>query len=146
MTNPGSGKCPVAFALDIIGDRWSLLIIRDMLFRGKSRYGEFAKSSEKIATNILSNRLIRLEDAGIVTRIPDGKRHAYRLTARGADLIPVILELIIWSARHDPQPNGRENILHGAPPDLLERAENDRDALVAEPRASLAPGAPCPNH
>lgn len=123
------------------------MILRDVIFRGKRRYGAFAKSAEKISTNILANRLARLEEAGILARSPDPDsptRPLYALTPRGADLIPVLLEIIRWSADHDPANAGRhEGILHGAPRDLLHRLDRDRAALVAElRRAALAHPAP----
>lgn len=138
--NPGSGKCPVSFALDVFGDRWSLLIIRDMVFRGKHHFGEFTLSSEKISTNILASRLAKLETEGILTKTTDTEnlsKFYYALTPKGIDLLPVILEMIIWSATHDPQPNGLLNIIHGAPSDLLERAKNDRAALVSDLIANM---------
>ena len=139
-----SGKCPVTYALDIIGDRWSLLILRDVLFRSKCRFSEFSRSAEKIATNILSNRLARMESEGILARAPDTAnrtRVIYSMTPKGADLIPVILDLIAWSARYDPPEDGPDNIIAGGPPDLLDRLANDRDGLIADLRASvLTPG------
>jgi DNA-binding HxlR family transcriptional regulator len=98
--------CPISYALDVFGDKWTLLIVRDLVFKGKRRYGEFAESEEKIATNILSDRLSRLEAEGLVTRSfdPDNARHRiYELTDEGLDLAPVLVEMILWSAKHDPQ-------------------------------------------
>ena len=97
--------CPVSYALDLFGDRWSLLIIRDMLFKRKRRYGEFAKSEEKIATNILADRLSKLEAWGLVIKKTDpenGRQFIYRLTDKALDLASVLVEMIIWSAKHDP--------------------------------------------
>ncbi|HVW22424.1 MAG TPA: helix-turn-helix domain-containing protein [Opitutaceae bacterium] len=94
--------CPVACALDLLGDRWTLLVVRD-LFWGKSRYGEFAASPEKIPTNLLADRLARLEAAGIVDseRYQDHPpRHAYRLTKRGRELGPILRALAGWGRRH----------------------------------------------
>ena len=98
-------QCPVVFALDLFGDRWTLLIIRDLIFTQRSTYGDFLASGEGISTNILADRLKRLEEEGIVTRHPDpehGGKHHYRLTDKGLDLVPVLLEMIRWSARHQP--------------------------------------------
>lgn len=137
----GSGKCPVTFALDIIGDRWTLLILRDMIFRGKSHYGEFAKSAEKISTNILADRLARLEAAGLVTKSPDPDyktKFIYGMTPKASDLIPVILDLIAWSAKYDPQPPGQTRIIHGGPDNLLHRILHDRVALIAELETNIA--------
>jgi DNA-binding HxlR family transcriptional regulator len=84
--------CPVACTLDVIGDRWTLLIIRD-LFAGKRRYGEFLASAEHIPTNILAERLKRLEGAGLVASVPYREhppRYEYQLTERGRELMPVL--------------------------------------------------------
>src|SRR5262245_35906796 len=96
--------CPISSALDIIGDKWSLLIVRDIAMSGKSAYGEFITSEEKIASNILADRLALLEWAGIITK----KRHAenkkvfvYALTLKGIDLIPTMLDLIVWSDKYN---------------------------------------------
>ena len=139
MTQDGSGKCPVTFGLDLFGDRWSLLIVRDIVFRGKQRYSEFARSYEKIATNILATRLANMEDAGILASDPDpahSARKLYRLTEKGCDLIPTLLEIIRWSAVHDPGNHGRSDLIAGAAPDLLDRIRNDRDALIADLRCA----------
>src|SRR5689334_25422666 len=87
--------CPVAGALDLVGDRWTLLVVRDLL-RGKRRYGDLASSSEHIPTNILADRLRRLEQAGLVERVQYSERpprFEYRLTRRGRDLSPAIRSL-----------------------------------------------------
>jgi Predicted transcriptional regulators len=96
--------CPVSIALEIFGDRWSLLIIRDLMVRGFQTFKEFQESGERIATNILADRLQKLQHAGIITAEPaetDGRRVNYRLTEKGIDLAPVLLELLLWSARHE---------------------------------------------
>lgn len=131
----GSGKCPVAFALDIFGDRWSLLILRDLLFKDKRHYGEFLKSSERISTNILADRLAKLEAVDVVCKRRDPRhqsRYIYSLTPKGEDLLPLLLEMVAWSARYDPQPSGAEAIIEGGPAHLLERLETDRAGLIAE--------------
>jgi DNA-binding HxlR family transcriptional regulator len=97
--------CPIACALDVLGDRWSLLLVRD-LFRGMTRYGEFAAGPEGIPTNILAERLGRLERAGLVKREryqPHPPRYAYTLTPKGADLKPVLGALAAWSMHHIPR-------------------------------------------
>ena len=121
--------CPIAYALDIFGDRWSLLLIRDMLFFGKRRYSELAASREQIASNILADRLKKLETDGLIhrRRDPDDRRQVlYELTEKGRDLTPAMLEIISWSARHDPDT--------GAPKAFLERLETDRAGLIEEIR------------
>ncbi|MDB5724792.1 MAG: transcriptional regulator, HxlR family [Novosphingobium sp.] len=96
--------CAVNYGVEIFGDRWSLLIIRDIVFVGKKTYGEFLKSEEGIATNILASRLALLEEQGILSRAPspvDGRKDFYTLTEKGLDLIPVVLSIVLWSAEHD---------------------------------------------
>jgi len=98
--------CPISFALDIFGDKWSLLIVRDLVFTSKKTYGEFLTSDEGMATNILASRLRSLENGGIIRRSPnpdDKRKELYMLTKKGVDLSPVLMEIIRWSAKHDPQ-------------------------------------------
>ncbi|RED52488.1 winged helix-turn-helix transcriptional regulator [Aestuariispira insulae] len=99
--------CPVAFGLDTFGDRWSLLVIRELMFNGKSTYGEFLEMEEGISTNILADRLKHLEAEGILEKEqdPENRRsYRYRLTKKGRDLAPVMIEIIAWSGRHDKRP------------------------------------------
>lgn len=96
--------CPISAALEIVGDRWSLLIVRDLLFGGPLTYKDLASAAEGIATNVLADRLRGLEAAGIITadRHPDdGRRIVYRLTAKGIDLTPVVMSLSTWGTRHE---------------------------------------------
>src|SRR5574342_497827 len=107
---PGKPKtrrsgCPVRISLDMLGDRWSLLIVRDLMVRGFRTFKDFQQSGEGIATNILADRLRRLQARGILqaeTEKTDRRRVNYRLTEKGIDLAPVVLELVIWGARHEP--------------------------------------------
>ncbi len=95
--------CGISSTLDLIGDKWSLLIIRDMLFSKKNTYGDFLNSNEKIATNILADRLALLEKEGIITKHmhPENKsKYLYRLTQKGKDLLPVLLEMLLWSNKY----------------------------------------------
>jgi DNA-binding HxlR family transcriptional regulator len=95
--------CPVSISLEIFGDRWSLLVIRDLMVRGYRTFKEFQDAGEGIATNILADRLQKLEAAGIITvedDAADGRKMNYRLTEKGIDLAPVLLELLVWGARH----------------------------------------------
>jgi DNA-binding HxlR family transcriptional regulator len=97
-------RCPVACSLDILGDRWTLLVIRD-LFAGKSRFGEFAASPEHIPTNILSERLKRLERAGVIASAPSSEhppRYDYHLTERGRELSPVVDAIAVWGLAQFP--------------------------------------------
>jgi DNA-binding HxlR family transcriptional regulator len=96
--------CPMSSALDCIGDKWSLLIVRDILLRGKRTHGQFRASAEKIATNILGDRLAWLEEHGIVSREvdpTDARSEIYSLTKKGVDFLPVLLSLSEWSAKYD---------------------------------------------
>jgi DNA-binding HxlR family transcriptional regulator len=118
--------CPVSISLEIFGDGWSLLIIRDLMVRGLRTFKEFQESGEGIATNILSDRLQRLEAAKIVTPEPDeldGRKVNYRLTEKGIELAPVMLELLIWGARHEQT---------GAPCEVIEHLANNRGQVLAE--------------
>ncbi len=119
--------CPVTYGLDIFGDRWSLLILRDMMLHGKNTYGDFLAADEHISTNILADRLKHLEAEGIIEKSDDpenGKRKIYSLTEKGQDLAPVILETIRWS--------GKYIFLNKERKALVTRIENDRDGLLAE--------------
>jgi len=101
---PRSG-CPIASTLDILGDRWSLVIIRDMV-TGKTRFGDFLKSPEHIPTNILTDRLQRLEAFGLIEKRSyqqNPVRFAYRLTRKGADLLPALQAVCVWANRHIPE-------------------------------------------
>lgn len=96
-------NCPISSSLDIFGDRWSLLIVRDLMLYKTRTYGDFTKSTEKIATNILANRLQILEDSGIVVKLPypDNKvKGLYRLTPKGVDLIPALIEIALWGGKN----------------------------------------------
>jgi DNA-binding HxlR family transcriptional regulator len=96
-------RCPIAGALDILGDTWTLLVLRDLLFYDKHRFGDFLGSPEAISTNILTERLTRLERCGLIERRRYQRRpprDEYFLTARGHDLLPVLRELIAWGQRH----------------------------------------------
>ena len=96
--------CAVNYGVEIFGDRWSLLIVRDIVFVGKKTYGEFLKSEEGIATNVLASRLAFLEAQGILAKAPspdDRRKDFYTLTEKGLDLIPIALNIVLWSARHD---------------------------------------------
>jgi DNA-binding HxlR family transcriptional regulator len=97
--------CPISSALDIVGDKWSLLIIRDIAMSGKNTYNEFLRSDEKIATNILADRLSMLLDADLLAteEHPESKAKIfYRLTTKGTDLLPVLFEIILWSDKYLP--------------------------------------------
>lgn len=127
MNRERRSPCPIAFALDLFGDRWTLLVLRDVLLSGKRYFQDFLEAGEGIATNILSDRLSRLEEAGMLTKEQDPedrKRFIYRPTSKGKDALPLMLEMIAWSARHDPQ-----TPVSAA---LLRRIDEDRSGLEAE--------------
>ena len=120
--------CPVSISLETLGDRWSLLIIRDLMVRGLRRFNDFLRSGEGIATNVLADRLRKLEATGIITAEAeemDRRRLNYRLTAKGIDLAPVLLELLIWGARHGQT---------AAPCALIDEMARDREYVLAEVR------------
>lgn len=105
-TQERRSSCPISSALDIFGDKWSLLVMRDLLFRGKTHYGEFHASEEGVATNILADRVERLESAGLIRKRgadPRSGKRSYVPTAKGMDLIPLLLEMMLWSSKHLPE-------------------------------------------
>ena len=117
--------CSIAFGLDMLGDKWSLLIVRDIALRGKSSYGDFLKSEEKIATNILASRLVSLEASDIIGKQVDSKdrrKERYSLTEKGLALLPMLLEMLIWGSAYFAESQ--------SPKWLVSEARRDRDALV----------------
>lgn len=97
-------NCPISIALELFGDRWSLLVIRDLMFKGRTTFKALLGSEEGIATNVLADRLERLERGGILERRPhpsDARKIEYRLTAKGIDLAPILFETILWTARYE---------------------------------------------
>jgi DNA-binding HxlR family transcriptional regulator len=101
-------ECPLNASVEMLGDRWSLLIIRDMMLRGFRTYKEFMECYEGIATNILADRLRKLVAYGIITSEPDpsdGRKLIYSLTAKGIDLAPVLTEMVLWAAAHEDTGN-----------------------------------------
>jgi DNA-binding HxlR family transcriptional regulator len=101
-------ECPLNASVEMLGDRWSLLIIRDMMLRGFRTYKEFMECYEGIATNILADRLRKLVGYGIITAEPDpsdGRKLIYLLTAKGIDLAPVLTEMVLWAAAHEETGN-----------------------------------------
>src|SRR5262245_5896751 len=119
--------CPVSFTLDLLGDKWTLLIVRDMIFMGKKYYREFLESAEGIATNILADRLKRLEREGIINRCNDPENQTqfiYELTDKGLDLLPVILQMILWGAKYDPKTE--------APPQVVRQIRKNQSHVIKE--------------
>ena len=124
--------CPVSFTLDLLGDKWTLLIIRDMIFYDKKFYRDFLGSEEKIATNILANRLKNLQKAGLVVRSKDADKktqYIYGLTDKGLDLLPIVLQMVLWGAKYDPKT--------AAPKDFIHRLKKDLKLVASELRESV---------
>jgi DNA-binding HxlR family transcriptional regulator len=139
MTRHAAGwrsHCPISFALDVFGDRWTLLVMRDLLLRGKRTYGEFLASEEGIATNVLADRLAWLEAHGILRTAKDpdeGRRVIYEVTPKGRDLLPVLLEMVMWSARYDAHT--------AAPAPFVKRIARDRAGVIRNLSAGILPHA-----
>jgi len=125
-------SCPIACSLDILGDKWTLLVVRDMVVERKRYFREFLESPEGIASNILTDRLKRLEESGIVSRRPDpdnARQVIYELTEKGKDLIPVLLDLGSWGLKHNARTVMHKNIAR--------RLKSGREELIAELKATL---------
>ena len=119
--------CPLNASVEMLGDRWSLLILRDMMLRGYQTFNEFLHSDEKIASNILADRLQRLESYEIIEaeRDPaDGRKTVYALTAKGIDLAPVLTEMVLWAARHEETSNQA----------LVRQMRTDKEQVLASVR------------
>lgn len=124
--------CPISVGLELFGDKWTFLIIRDLMFKGKSHYAQFLQSEEKIATNILADRLLSLEGAGVIEKTIDPShalKYIYKLTPKGIDLMPVLIDLILWSAKYDKNT--------AADMKFVKRAKANREELMKEIRMHL---------
>ncbi len=118
--------CPISCSLDVFGDKWSLLIIRDIMLRGKMSYSEFLESEERIATNILVNRLKVLEEENILSKkvSPTNKsKFLYNLTPKGVDLLPIVIEIMDWGAKYNENCPRRE---------LGKQIQKDKSKVVSE--------------
>jgi DNA-binding HxlR family transcriptional regulator len=123
--------CPLNASVEILGDRWSLLIIRDMMLRGFRSFKEFRESYERIATNILADRLRKLMVHGIIASKADpsdGRKLIYVLTAKGIDLAPVLTEMVVWAAAHEKTEN----------PALVRQIKLDKEQFLAAARQRWA--------
>jgi DNA-binding HxlR family transcriptional regulator len=123
--------CPLNASVEMLGDRWSLLIIRDMMLRGSRTFKDFLGAYEKIATNILTDRLRRLESYGIITTQTDptdGRKLLYLLTQKGIDLAPVLTEMVLWAAAHERTGNQ----------ELVREMQKDKVAFVEAIRKRCA--------
>jgi DNA-binding HxlR family transcriptional regulator len=124
--------CPINYTLEHFGDKWSFLIIRDLMFKGKRHYNEFLEAGEKVSTSVLSDRLKKLEEAGIITSGEDSikkSRIRYSLTQKGIDLLPILIEMIVWGGFKDEYTE--------SPTEFLEQATQNREELIREIRESL---------
>lgn len=126
-SNKKRSDCPLSCSLDVFGDKWSLLIIRDLMFFQKSTYNDFLKSAEGIATNILASRLKVLEENGLIEKSshPDSKaKNLYRLTPKGIDLLPIIMEVYIWADKYYEMPTDLK--------ETIKEAKTDKDKFVKQ--------------
>lgn len=117
--------CPVSCSLDVWGDKWSLLIVRDLMFKKECTYGDFLKSDEKIATNILAARLQVLEENKIIEKLdhPDSKAKVlYKLTHKGIDLLPLMIEINLWAEKYYSIPDDRKA--------LLKEVKKDKEGFI----------------
>lgn len=135
---PGARRsdCPISISLEIFGDRWTLLVVRDLMFKGRATFREFLEAGEGIATNILADRLAQLEEHGLVERRAhpeDGRRNLYRLTEKGVDLAPLLVDMVLWAARYEDT---------AAPADEVRRMWDARSEFLAEIRARWAAADP----
>ena len=124
-------ECPLNASVEMLGDRWSLLIIRDMMLRGFRTYKEFMECYEGIATNILADRLRRLVAYGIITTESDptdGRKLTYLLTSKGIDLAPVLTEMVLWAASHEDTGNQA----------LIRQMRDDKEKFLAGVRQRWA--------
>ncbi|MBL7901521.1 MAG: helix-turn-helix transcriptional regulator [Bacteroidia bacterium] len=123
--NKKRSDCPISCSLDIWGDKWSLLIIRDLMFKKTCTYGDFLKSEEKIATNILASRLQTLEQNGVIEKLdhPDSKAKVlYKLTDKGIDLLPLMIEINLWANNYFVLPEERKA--------LIKEVKKDKEKFV----------------
>ena len=124
--------CPINFALEHFGDKWSLLIIRDLMFKGKRHYNEFFESEEKVSTSVLGDRLKQLEESGIISKGQDTvkkSRIKYSLTKKGIDMLPFMVDIISWSGEHDNETEADDV--------FLAQARDGRDFLLKSIREKL---------
>jgi len=123
--------CPISMSLEIFGDRWTLLVVRDLMFKGRHEFKDFLSSEEGIATNVLSERLRRLEAHRLVLRRRhpfDARRAEYHLTEKGIGLAPVLLDMIVWAATHETT---------AAPAAIVRRMRDGREEFLADLRTTL---------
>lgn len=125
-------NCPTNYALEHFGDKWSLLIVRDLMFKGKRHYNEFLEADENVSTSVLMDRLRSLEEGGIITKGEDTvkkSRIRYSLTKKGIDLLPMMVDMIVWSAQFDSTTAAEKT--------FVQQAKGDRSKLLDEIRKDL---------
>lgn len=131
--------CPINYFLEAFGDKWTLLILRDIIFRGKLTYNEFLKSEEGFATNILGSRLELLVDEGILKKVTDpedARRSNYQLTEKGIDIVPILFEMLIWSEKYDSKSETRRA------PRLMKLIKADSQKVSEKAKEHLRKGEP----
>lgn len=124
--------CPINFTLEHLGDKWSLLIIRDLMFKGKRHYNEFLEAGEKVSTSVLGDKLKKLEVYGIISRGRDTvkkSRIRYSLTKKGIDLLPILIEMIIWG--------GEKDLLTETPQEFIDQATQNKEVFIRQIRENL---------
>jgi DNA-binding HxlR family transcriptional regulator len=129
--------CPVNFSLEILGDQWSMLIVRDIALFGRHTFKDFLEAGERITTSVLSDRLANLTKHGIIRKEPhpsDGRRDHYFLTGKGIDLIPAILELMAWGTGYDAKSSGHRK------ESFVERIRTERGAVIEEVKEKVRKG------
>ncbi|MFD0764613.1 winged helix-turn-helix transcriptional regulator [Mucilaginibacter lutimaris] len=133
--NKKRSDCPVSNTLEILGDKWSLLIVRDLMYKKKCTYGDFLKSSEGIATNILAAKLVKLEDSKIIKKQahPGNKSSVlYTLTEKGIELLPTMIEMSLWAEKYFDLSAEWKSVLETVKKDKTEFLQNLMDKLKAE--------------
>ena len=132
-------NCPINRAVEILGDRWSLIVLRDMMFNNKHRFQEFLASREKIATNILTDRLSKLEGNGLITRHvdPENKKNVtYTLTRKSIELAPMMIEMVKWSVSNDEQSSQLDGLV-----DIQDKNTQDLSTTLKQRLLSELPNA-----
>jgi DNA-binding HxlR family transcriptional regulator len=131
---PRRSACPISFSLDLFGDKWTLLVLRDILFFKKTRFSDFAVH-EQIATSVLADRLNRLEIAGVITKERDEalkNQNVYRATEKGRNLVPMLSEMMAWGLRYDEQTPAGES--------FIVRIKKEREEVVKETARAIEAG------
>lgn len=130
--NNKRSDCPISGSLDIWGDKWSLLIVRDLMMKNQCTYGDFQRSDEGIATNILASRLKSLTENGIIEKLQHPKSKAkvlYQLTEKGIDLLPIMAEINIWMDKYYTIPLERKEV--------LKALKRDKEGFIKESKKTL---------